>query len=294
MAFKRRYKLDAGFLRGATAVAGDDQASSRRLWLQWRGQGDFTYKTLRLPIRHLPAAQSGLRLLHLSDFHLTALWDRAYQKLIDRTKADPPDLILFTGDFIDHKWDYRSSLPTLRQLVGSLKSVHGHYAILGNHDPDILLPYVARLGVRVLGQERVIASTDRGEVELIGLPGGDRRDLDRQFLRALPARVNGLPRIVLSHFPDLLAVTGNLDADLYLSGHTHGGQICLPNGWPPLTHDRMPRQLAKGTWKIGATWYSVSAGLGYASLLPMRVFCPAEVTEIVLNSESGFPPEPRE
>lgn len=287
MRWKPRYKLDTGFLRGAVAVEKGQSRGPRRPWVQWRMADPILCKTICLPFRDLPERLVGLRLLHLSDFHLTGVWGRGYEKLIERTRKDPPDLILFTGDFVDHKFDHRPALPALRQLVGSLKSNFGMYAILGNHDPDVLLPYVVRLGVTVLTQERVVAATDRGQIELIGLPGGSRADLDREFLRALPPRSGGTPRIVLSHFPDLFPATLNLDADLYLSGHTHGGQICLPGGWPLITHDRMPRRLAKGTHRIGRTWYSVSSGVGFASILPLRLFCPAEVREFVLAEHAG-------
>jgi predicted MPP superfamily phosphohydrolase len=282
MASKRRYNLRSSFLAGAAPAV----ALPTRPWIQWRGPHSFNVHPLSLPIRDLSDSLIGLRIMHLSDLHLTRQWARGHDELIARTRTDPPDFILFTGDFVDHKFDHRPALPTLRQLVGSLNSRCGIYAILGNHDPDVLLPYIVRLGVTVLSQQRILAPSDRedGDLELIGLPGNSRADLDLEYLRGLPPRLPGTPRIVLSHFPDLFPAALNLDADLYLAGHTHGGQICLPTAWPPFTHDRMPRRLSKGTWRIGPTWYSVSAGFGFASILPLRLFCPAQITEFVLSS----------
>ena len=96
-------------------------------------------------------------------------------------------------------------------------------------------------------------------------------------------RTPGVPRIILSHYPDLLGAALPLDPDLYLTGHTHGGQICWPNGWALLTHDRLPRRFCKGVHRIGPTWYSVSNGFGFTGI-SLRVFCPAEVTEFTLRA----------
>jgi hypothetical protein len=72
-----------------------------------------------------------------------------------------------------------------------------------------------------------------------------------------------------------------LEPDIYLSGHTHGGQICLPNGVPLLSHDSMPSRFKKGIHRIEHTWFVVSNGFGFTGL-PFRVFCPAEVCELTL------------
>ena len=128
-----------------------------------------------------------------------------------------------------------------------------------------------------------LAGVAGARVELIGLCGVDRRDLDETYIRTLPPREPRTLRIVLSHFPDHFRLTKPLAADFFLSGHTHGGQVCLPGGWPLITHDRMPKKYAKGIHRFGPTWYVVSRGLGYASF-PIRVHCPAEVAEITTVS----------
>ena len=91
-----------------------------------------------------------------------------------------------------------------------------------------------------------------------------------------------LPRIVLAHYPDLITSSAAMRPDLYLAGHTHGGQICLPGGRAILTHDHLPRHLCKGAHELGdGTCLVVNRGLGFATI-PLRMFCPAEVIEIVL------------
>ncbi len=191
---------------------------------------------------------------------------------------------MFTGDFINDKYDHRPSLPFVRRFIAGLVAKHGMFGILGNHDPDVLLAHVAAAGIRVVTDRQVIVPVRGGQVEIIGLPGPSRYDLDLGFVKALPPREMGRPRIVLCHYPDLFFATDQLDPDLYLAGHTHGGQICLPSGYPIITHDRMPRSLAKGIHRVNSTWYAVSNGLGFTGL-PIRLFCPAEAVEFVLRGE---------
>lgn len=245
----------------------------------------FRYRRYEIEVSGLPEPLSGLRILHLTDTHLKPRWGRPYDALLERLAASPPDLILFTGDFIDDKCDHRPTLPVMQRFVRGLVAAAPTYAILGNHDPDILQPYVAELGVTFVSHRRMVVPIRGGWVELIGFPGTMRHQLDRAFLHALPPREVGLPRIILSHYPDLFPAAFPLDPDLYLAGHTHGGQICLPTGEPIVTHDRMPKRFAKGLHQIGHTWYHVSHGFGFTGL-PFRVFCPAEAVELVMKSET--------
>jgi predicted MPP superfamily phosphohydrolase len=125
-----------------------------------------------------------------------------------------------------------------------------------------------------------------GTIDLIGLPGVHRRDLTPEVLDSLPRR-DASPqgpdlRIVLSHFPDHLRRTQEiLRPDLFLAGHTHGGQCCLPGRIPILRHDSLPRRLCSGVHRVGDTWLVVCRGIG-TTTIPLRVFCPPEVIELRL------------
>jgi predicted MPP superfamily phosphohydrolase len=72
--------------------------------------------------------------------------------------------------------------------------------------------------------------------------------------------------------------------DLFLCGHTHGGQVCLPGGRALLTHDKLPKHICKGIFRAGNTWMAISRGFGFAGM-PARVFCPSEVIEITTVRE---------
>jgi predicted MPP superfamily phosphohydrolase len=201
-----------------------------------------------------------------------------------RVNADPPDLVLFTGDFVDDKRDHRCALPLVERLIKCLQPKVGMFAAVGNHDADLLPPRLVAMGVRVLLNERIEVPVNGRPIELIGLPGPDRIDFDERFVRSVPSRREGVPRIVLSHYPDLFPLSRPLNPDLYLAGHTHGGQICPPGETALLTHDTLPRTLAKGAHNDNGSCLFVNRGFGFTTI-PLRLFCPAEVVEIELLRE---------
>jgi hypothetical protein len=244
------------------------------------------WNRLRLPFDHWPAALDGLRILHLSDFHLRRYWPPVLDAVLRQINDNPPDLLLITGDFVDNKRNHRPAMPQVRRLIAGLKSRLGCFAIHGNHDSYKIGQELGGANVTFLDGRRITLQTPRGPIEIIGLPGRHRIELTGRFLTALPPRQPALPRIVLSHFPDHLKCTGGLNADLFLAGHTHGGQICLPGGKPIIWHDALPRKLSRGAHKVENTWLLVSRGLGFTGL-PLRTFSTPEVVEIHCACEAG-------
>jgi predicted MPP superfamily phosphohydrolase len=83
--------------------------------------------------------------------------------------------------------------------------------------------------------------------------------------------------ILLSHAPDAYRHAAHTGFSLMLSGHTHGGQICLPGGAPVLTDSRAPRSFARGAWQHNGMAGYTSAGCG-TSIIDVRFNCPPEVT----------------
>ena len=260
-------------------------------WLQFRFPWDFEINQLDLPIAGLPPALEGLRILHLTDLHFRAGWARPFDELIDGVAADPPDLILFTGDLVEHHYDPRPAFESAGRLVTALQSRHGKYAILGNHDGDLLGPMLLGWGLHLINGGLECLTIHHTPIELIGLPGVHREDLTARFISRLPPPAPDSPsghratlRIILSHYPDALPQIAHLRPDLVLAGHTHGGQVCLPGGIPILTHDSLPRRTCKGIHRIHDTWLLVGKGFGF-STWPFRTFCPAEIIEITLAAK---------
>jgi hypothetical protein len=75
----------------------------------------------------------------------------------------------------------------------------------------------------------------------------------------------------------------SLTPDLFLAGHTHGGQICLPGRIPIIRHDSLARRFWLGIHRVHGTWLVVNRGIGFSTALQLRLFCPAEVVEIRLR-----------
>jgi predicted MPP superfamily phosphohydrolase len=251
--------------------------------VQWRSSRGFEWTRLELVIANLPQTLVGFRIIHLADLHCRNWWDPAYDDLAARLQANPPDLILFGGDFVESKIDARPALPIVRKLLPKLVSRLGIFAILGNHDGDLIGPPIAAMGVRFIEHRRLRLTAGSASLELIGLPGVDRLDLDEQWVAGLEKKRPGVPRIVLSHYPDLLTKVAALQPDIYLAGHTHGGQICLPNRLPIIRHSTLPRELCTGIHNAYGTVLVSNRGFGFSSPLTLRAWCPAEVVEIILH-----------
>jgi predicted MPP superfamily phosphohydrolase len=251
--------------------------------VQFRTLAGYEWNRVELGLPHLPAALHGTRIVHLSDLHLRRRWPAELGEVVDRINANPPELVLFTGDFVDNKKDHRPALPLLERLAKTLRPTAGVFAVTGNHDGDLLTPRLLALGVRVLMNERIETTVRGHPVELIGLAGADRIDLDERFIHTIPAKRVGLPRIVLCHYPDLLRVACPMHPDLYLAGHTHGGQICLPSERALMSHDSYPKRMCKGAHDVEGKCLVVNRGFGFTTVL-LRIFCPEEVVEVELKT----------
>lgn len=260
-------------------------------WLQLGPIDRYEWNRYELPLAALPPALEGLRILHLSDVHLKGAWHPALDDLHERVQRDVPDLIFITGDFVEDKFDGRPALRLVERFVTGLRSRFGMFAIIGNHDSDLLAPRVARWGVNMLPIGSHTISVRGAQVELIALAGFDRNDLTTQHVldvRPRDAHTSPrVPRLVLSHYPDALPRLQAFDVapDIHFAGHTHGGQVCLPGRVPIIKHDTLPRRCCTGVHRVDDTWLVVSRGMGYSSY-PIRVFCPAEVVEVGLVSKN--------
>ncbi len=256
--------------------------------LRVRGERNARAPRLRrisIPLVGLPDAFEGYTLLHLSDLHLDGVagLTKTLCGMLDGVTAD---LCVMTGDYrfeIDGPCGQacRETMEVLRHVSAR----DGVMAVLGNHDFLEEAETLGRAGVAMLmnraiplvrGGERLWVAgvddphyygTDDLEAALLDVPKGD-------------------PVILLAHSPELFREAAASGVGLYLCGHTHGGQISLPFFGPPLVNANCPRRLASGLWREGEMAGHTSPGSG-ASLVPVRFFCPGEVTLISLTRGAG-------
>ena len=236
-------------------------------------------RTLWLPT--LPPAFDGFRILLLTDLHLDGT-PRLTQALIRQVRHQPVDLCLVGGDVrMEIYGPMAPSIRRLGRLLAHVESRHGVYGVLGNHDCIEMLPEFERAGVTMLVNE---AAAIGREGETLWVAGVDDphfyrcHDLDLA-MREVPAEAFTL---LLAHSPEIYREAADHGVDLYLCGHTHGGQVCLPRIGPVFTHSSAPRFTAAGAWQWGEMQGYTSRGAG-ASGIPVRFNCPGEIPLLTLR-----------
>ena len=238
---------------------------------------------LELPLPGLTPDLAGVRIAHLSDFHLgvPSPATRAIEQAVDWVAAREPDLVLVTGDLLARP----SGEERLRALLGRLPPV---FAVLGNHDyADSRDPFSKPVGEVDLGSGRLLAD-EAATVELRGrrvqIVGVDPRSYMR--LAAEPWELvdpDADLRILLCHFPRIVDRLPPGSFHLVLAGHTHDGQICVPypGGKVRIAHPRT--QYNRGVYRAPGGVLHVSSGLG-TTFVPFRFFARPEATELLLQS----------
>ncbi len=232
----------------------------------------------------LPPALDGLRVLHLSDLHIDGLTGFG-QHLAHIVRDLDFDLCVLTGDvrFCD-MGDYTRIMAELEALMPALSCDLGVYGIMGNHDYVEMIPLLESLDMHMLVNEAAPVRVNGAVLWLVGVDDPHYYKL-HDFDKALTGVPRQDTRVLLAHSPEVIQQAGDLGFALYLSGHTHGGQICLPNGWAPYINARCPRFYTAGRWQYNDMVGYTSRGAG-ASGVFVRYFCPPEITLHHLKSSS--------
>lgn len=259
------------------------------------GRHDYVIEEQPIPLLRLPRSLDGYTIAQISDIHIGSLVNDyelgQAEELIRRTRAD---LIVITGDMVDHDARYIPNLGRFARRLAELGARDGVVAIPGNHDyyadVDRILATAAQAGVRVLRNEGLVipngeraAATQRDGFSLLGIDDvwasrggfGGGADLPRTLSHARP----DLAKVMLCHNPELFAEAAE-HIDLMLSGHTHGGQIAVgvrPASW------FLPHPYIAGHYHRGASQIYVNRGFGTVGP-PARLQTPPEITKIILTS----------
>lgn len=240
-------------------------------------------ETLPVRLRRLPPELDGLRIAHLSDFHLgvPSRGIRSVERAVEWVEERQPDLTLISGDLLSRP---RGEA----RLRGLLDRVPRAYAVLGNHDYAATKDPFSRpveladlLPARLLVDEAETVELRGRRVQVVGV---DPRSYRKG--RAKPERLADETadlRILLCHFP---AVIDRLEPgvfDLVLAGHLHAGQITFPypGGRVRLAHLRWT--YVQGLYERPGGVLHLSAGLG-TTFVPFRFFARPAATELVLQS----------
>ena len=228
----------------------------------------------------LPPAFDGYRILHLTDLHIDFLPSLTPE--VCRLVRDlETDLAVFTGDYhASYGQEDEALARPYAEILSAIRARDGAVGILGNHDAAGIADMLSSLGVVMLVNESVVLSRDGAEICLTGTDDVHHY-WSRAAKRALEATGHGRMRIALVHTSELAREAADLGYALYLTGHTHGGQICLPGGYPVITMG-MSRAYAAGLWRMADMVGHTSRGIG-ASTIPIRFNCPSEIALITLR-----------
>jgi hypothetical protein len=240
----------------------------------YRNFQDLRIVEHRLCHPRLPRELEGFRILQLSDIHLDL--DPQITPIIQQ-KLDGLnyDVAVITGDFRNTTdADHELSVRETQALISSIR--RPLFGVLGNHDfIEIVLP-LEQAGLRFLLNEVEVLTHNGAELHLGGVDDPHfykTHDLAR-VREAIPDHAFS---ILLCHSPETYRESAAHGFDIMLSGHTHGGQICLPGGIALITVCKVPRRLVKGGWKYHDLVGYTSPGTGSCGV-PLRFFCPPEIT----------------
>lgn len=270
----KRLQKTAGLLLKATGLYGRGVRNAARIGLE------------RVDVVHpgVDRALDGYTILQLSDLHLDNLAATA-DAAVACVAGLTPDLCVLTGDYVHESGRGAACLDRfLPALAAAVAARHGVYAILGNHDRSDLIQVFARHGVTALINESTTVSQTGHRLCLTGLD-----DVHRFRSPAAPAALEAAPllapdafHVALVHSPEMAETAARAGFGLYLSGHTHGGQICWPGGRAIVSNLSDGRAYVSGRWRCGPMVGYTSRGAG-VSQPPVRFNCPAEVTLFTLR-----------
>ena len=228
----------------------------------------------------LPESFDQFRILLLTDLHLDGLAGLT-DTLINHLKGLEVDLCLIGGDIRMQTYGpIAPCLRRLRRLLPHIRAQHSLLGVLGNHDCLEMTPDFEEAGLIMLINESWPIDRNGEQIWVVGVD-------DPHFYKTADAKTafRDVPdqafTIFLAHSPEAYQQAAQCQAQLYLCGHTHGGQICLPDRGPILTNSRAPRFTASGSWQYQNMQGYTSRGAG-PSGIPLRFNCPGEISLITL------------
>lgn len=274
----------------------------------------YTLRRVEMPV--LPSGSASLKVLHLSDIHMTPRQEKKQQWLRSLTSLEP-DLIVNTGDNLAHM----QSVPVVLDALGDLLDVPGVF-VMGSNDyysPSLrnplryLLPDTGQRNTRTpplpwrdlragfQSHGWVDLSNRRDGLEVGGVrfafAGVDDPHLEYDDLPAVagPADPDADLRVAVAHAPYLrvLDAFAHDGYDAVFAGHTHGGQVCLPGKGALVTNCDLEPERVKGLHRHPAdsshgdpqsSWLHVSAGLGTSPYAPVRFACRPEASLVTLTA----------
>ena len=245
---------------------------------------DIKLKEFEFAFPDLPAEFDGYRILQMSDLHVDFL-PEALHRALELAQSQEIDLCVLTGDYRKRvSGPFEHILPSFEKIVSRMRARDGIVAVLGNHDCADMVQAFEQLGISCLVNETEKIERHGAAIFVTGTDDVHYYYTDVARM-ALEAQRGGF-KIALVHSAELADVAADAGFNLYLAGHTHGGQICLPGGVPIITHMSCHRRYASGLWRHGKMIGYTSKGVGVSGL-PVRFNTRGEVVIMTLRRKGG-------
>jgi predicted MPP superfamily phosphohydrolase len=245
--------------------------------LYWRGLNNakqvcVTHNVIKSS--RLPASFQGFTMLQISDPHVDMNVEvmQRVQSLVDRLHYD---VCVLTGDY--RGLTFGPIDTTLAAMARLRRALQGPvYGVLGNHDTITMVPGLESMGIHMLLNENHVLERGNQRIHLAGIDDAHFYQVDN-----IEKAASGIPQeefsILISHTPEIYRHAAHAGFDLLISGHTHGGQICLPGGIALTLDSNLPRRFGAGPWAYHGMRGYTSRGTG-SSVVPVRFNCPPEIT----------------
>lgn len=275
-----------GALTDSYAIVINDDIKIMDSGVKQYQDGEFLIQDRYLDIEHQYNI-NGTVIVQLSDLHIDNRFNIDSLKNIVRIVNEAhPDIVVFTGDFLDANNRYSGDTKEIVNTLRCIKSTYGNYAVLGNHDRDKRIVDKAKSLLTDSGFKILINDKFNIEDIPITLYGIDvdlndfskSKKLDKSIFGHMDSsRYN----ILLNHYPDLIDYMSEINYQLQLSGHSHGGQIVIDG--QPLASTPYGEKYLDGLYSVYGKELFVSRGIGY-SRLPIRINAPSTIDIIRLGN----------
>ncbi len=241
-------------------------------------------KKYAITLRKLPKAFDGFTVVQLTDVHHGFLVSKSFVKrIIDRVKGIPRDMIVLTGDYVHEQHD-NGEIDAVHPELGNLRAPYGVHAVLGNHDHwanrDKTIYWLERNRQSLRHQVKCI---ERGDAKLWLIGAGDLWEDHKELDEITGDIPMDQCKIVLAHNPDTADTFYENSIDLFLCGHTHGGQVKIPFLGAPILPVKNKAYSSGLCYAKNKTPVFISKGIGWA-ILPIRFNCYPEISVITLKS----------
>lgn len=240
----------------------------------------LTLEVVDIQLARLPKKLDGLRIVHLSDTHHSPFTRLEHiERAVTEANDLRPDMFILTGDYVSHEVKY---IAPVARVLGRLRSEHGTFACLGNHDhwtdPDLVTEKFREAGITMLINEGFRFEANGASFWLAGVD--DHMVGKTDLAAALKGSYPDEMKLLLAHNPVIFRQAVRLGVDLTLSGHTHGGQIKVRD---PEKRILPRRKLSSGLHSRKDSQIYITRGIGTV-VLPVRYQCPPEISLLELRS----------